>query len=173
MNHPQPARIYLNLYKVLNEYQDAHNYLLDMDDEIPAEVIADTMEGLSGDVEIKTLNAAAYYKNVQAEIGAMKEYEASMRMRRKKLQNYNEKLKDYIKKALEICDIKQVKGDEFTISIRKSPPKVIIDSDIALEQKYIARIEIYADKTKIKEDIKNNIEVKGAHLESGTSLVIR
>lgn len=161
----------LTLYKVANEYQDKHNFLLQQEGEFSAQVIADTMESLAGDLETKSLNVAGFYKNLHLEIDAMKEYESEMRERRKICENYAERLKEYLKNNLEKCKITKIKGTEFTISIRKLPAKVVVDNADILASEFISKIEVYGDKAAIKKALQADKEVKGAHLVSGATTI--
>ena len=163
----------LSLYKIAEEYLQACEWLLDQQDELPAEVIANTLEAVAGDVEEKSINVAAYYKNLVKEVEAMKEYEKEMRERRQRLENHAERLREYLKSNMERCGILKIKSTEFTISIRKSRDSVVIDDVDNLPKDYISRIEIYPDKNKIKQALQDGQEIPGAHLESGTSLNIR
>ena len=162
----------LALYKVADHYLRACEDLRECA-ELPQQAIADTLESLSGDVEHKALNIAAYYKNLQAEIADMKEYETDMRLRRRRLEHHADKLKTYLKENIERCGITKIKGQEFSISIRKNPPSVIIDDERVLPNDYISRIEIHPDKTKIKAAIQSGETIEGAHIENSTSLIIR
>ncbi len=163
----------LNLYKVASDYLEACNHLLSFEEVLPVEAIHDTLEGLAGDVEEKALSVAAYYKNLQKEIIAMKEYEKEMRVRRKHLENNADRLKEYLKSNMERCNLTKIKGLEFTLSIRKNPSMVIVDDPYALPQNYIARIDVHPDKNKIKFALQQGEKICGAHLEDGTSLMIR
>lgn len=163
----------LSLYKVADEYLQVCEALLDQKDELPAEVIANTIEALAGDVEKKSINVAAYYKNLQKEVAMMKEYEKEMRERRRRLENHAERLREYLKSNMQRCGIQKIKGTEFTISIRKSPDSVVIDDAYSLPQDYIDHIDIHPDKNKIKQAIQAGEKIPGAHLETGSSLIIR
>ncbi len=163
----------LSLYKVADEYLQVCEALLDQKDELPAEVIANTIEALAGDVEKKSINVAAYYKNLQKEVAAMKDYEKEMRDRRRRLENHTERLREYLKSNMQRCGMQKIKGTEFTISIRKSPDSVVIDDAYSLPQDYIDHIDIHPDKNKIKQAIQAGEKIPGAHLETGSSLIIR
>ncbi len=164
----------LSLYKVSNDYLQACENLFEREEELSADVVNDTLEGLAGDVELKSLNVAAYYQNLKKEINAMKEYEKDMRDRRRVKENKNERLREYLKENMERCDIQKIAGPEFTISLRKSPDSVIIDSANDLHEDFILGVEIRADKTKIKQALQDGKPVEGAHLETNkTTLNIK
>ena len=163
----------ITLYEVADNYLAACNQLLSVEDELPIDVFNDTLDSLSGEFDRKALNVAAICKNLEAEILAMLDYERAMRVRRKKSENNLERLKEYLKSNMQRCDITKITGNELTVSLRKSPPKVIIDDIDALDESFIARFEAHPDKKKIKETLEKGDLVTGAHLENNKSLIIK
>jgi len=61
----------MNLYSLAAEYRQAAESIanLDLDDQ----TIADTLEGLSGELEVKATNVAMFAKNLEATATAIKE----------------------------------------------------------------------------------------------------
>ncbi len=163
----------LQLYKIADEYRQANEFLLKLEGDIPLTAIQETIDGLAGDLEYKALNVAAFYKNLEKEMNAMKEYMREMRDRLSKCKNYADRLKEYLKINLEKCNITKINGSEFSITIRNSPGTIVIDNANELPEDFITGILIQADKLKIKKAIKDNIDVPGAHMESGTTIIIK
>lgn len=163
----------LSLYKVEDEYLEECEKLSDQDDESQSGAFDGKSEYLTFDVTKWSISVAGYYKNLQKEAVAMREYEYEMRERRRVVENRADRLREYLKSNMQNLGIKKIKGPEFTISIRKSPDSVVIDDVYCLPDDYIKYSEIFPDKTKIKSAIQNGDEVVGAHLESGSSLIIR
>jgi hypothetical protein len=162
----------LSLYQVSNEYRTAFDDLLEREDEFPAEVIADTLEGLAGNVQEKSINVAAYYKNLKTEIEAMKDYEKNMKKRRIIAENKAVRLINYLKDNMEMCGINKITGPEFTLSIRKSPDSVHVDDLQSIPSEYLNTV-VSANKIKIKEALKSGCDIIGVHLESGSNLIIK
>lgn len=163
----------LQLYKIADEYRQANEFLLKLEGDIPLAAIQETIDGLAGDLEYKALNVAAFYKNLEKEMNAMKDYMSEMRERLRKCKNYADRLKEYLKINLEKCNITKINGSEFSITIRQSPGTIVIDNANELPEDFITGILIQANKLKIKQAIKNNIDVPGAHMEGGTSIIIK
>jgi hydroxymethylpyrimidine/phosphomethylpyrimidine kinase len=64
------------LYELAHSYRDAAEKLADLD--LPPEVIEDTLESLSGDLEVKATNTAMLVRNIEATAEKIKEAEAAM-----------------------------------------------------------------------------------------------
>jgi hypothetical protein len=162
----------LSLYEISNDYLMACNDLMDREDDFSPEVIADTLEGMKGDLQVKCTNVAAYYKNMQKECSAMRKYEKNMQDRRKALESKAENLKKYLESSMIKCGISKIESPEFTLSIRKKPKSVFID-DASLIPECYTRISVSPDKVKIKEALNMGNNIPGVHLESSEGLVIK
>jgi hypothetical protein len=66
----------VSLYKLADEFLAAANQLADLD--LPPEAIKDTLESLSGDLEVKAVNVAMFVRGLDATIDAMKTAEKDM-----------------------------------------------------------------------------------------------
>lgn len=162
----------LQLYKIADEYRKANEFLLKLESDVPLTAIQETIDGLTGDLEYKALNVAAFYKNLEKEMDAMKEYMREMRARLNKCKNYADRLKEYLRFNLEKCNITKINGTEFNITIRKLPGTIVIHNANELPAEFITATVIQANKLKIKEAIKNNVDVPGAHLESDSTTIM-
>ena len=162
----------LSLYEISNDYLIACDDLMSREDDFSPQVIADTLEGMKGDVQVKCTNVAAYYKNIQRECEAMREYEVKMQARRKALEAKAEHLKIYLESSMIKCGISKITSPEFTLSIRKRPKSVFID-DASLIPECYTRMSITPDKVKIKAELGMGGNIPGVHLESSQGLVIK
>lgn len=164
----------LALYQIADEYLQAvvHLESLDIDDQ----TFADTLEGLSGDLENKTRAVAMYRQNLLAAADAIKQAEIKMAERRKALENKAERISQYILSNMLRTGISKIDSPYFAISIRNNPESVVVDAEMLIPLEYFAYPEIPAptiDKRKIKEAIANGITVAGVHLERKQSLQIK
>ena len=75
----------LALYQIVDEYRDALNTLADMD--LDEQTLADTLEGLQGEVTVKGQNVAAFILNMEAEAAAVKEVEQRLAKKRRAMEN--------------------------------------------------------------------------------------
>ena len=82
------------LYKLADEYLAIAQLLADH--ELPEEVIADTLEGASGDLEEKAWNVAALIQQSEGEAAMIKDAEQRMSQRRKSLERRIDWLRQYL-----------------------------------------------------------------------------
>jgi hypothetical protein len=159
-----------SLYQLSAEYQMAFQQIMELDGIIDQQIIADTLEGLAGDLEVKSLNVARYFQNLDAQAAAIKEAEARMAARRKAIENKALRLRQYLLQNMQACEISKISCPEFEISVRKNPAAVIIDDESLIPPEFI---EIRETRHIDKAAIKACKGCAGAHLEQGVSLVIR
>jgi len=163
----------LSLYDVASEYLEALDFL-SAQDEMPAQAIADTLEGLAGDISKKAVNVAAYFRNLDAEIDAVRHAEKLMNERRLRLELQSQRLKDYLLKNMERCAIKEVKCPYFVIKVVKNPPKVVIDQAALVPAEFVKEEVIRKiDALAIKKALQAHKEVPGASLVQFNRLSIK
>lgn len=145
---------------------------------------AETGEFLEGKVEellaqyecdraTKIENIALYIKNLNAEAEAIKQEEKKLAERRKAKENKVTRLEEYLTNSLLLNDETKFESSRCSLSFRKSV-KVIIADEKSLPVGYLKeKIEYTADKTKIKKDLQNGIEIMGARLEEKQNLQIK
>jgi hypothetical protein len=87
----------LSLYELSSTYLKALDDLTDPELDLPLEVVNDTLEALSDEMETKAINVTKFMRNMEATTKAIKEAEAEMAKRRKSLENRIKWMKDYLK----------------------------------------------------------------------------
>ena len=164
----------LSLYELAEDYRQALDTLTDPENDLPAAVIADTMEGLQGTLEDKAVNVAKFFKNLEATAVAIRDAEQRMSQRRKAIENRVASLKTYLKESMEACGITRIESPWFALSIAKNPAAVDVFDEAAVPAEYKEEIvTVKIDKTRIKRAIESGAEVPGAVLTRGTRLAIR
>ncbi len=162
----------MKLYEIANQYQQALATFDDLD--LPDDVIADTLEGLKGELQEKGKNVAAYIRNIEADVKAIRDAESAMRDRRVTLQRRVDWLKVLLLSSMQKSEITEISCPWFVIKPRKNPPAVNITNDKVLSKKYIKEvITLKIDKKLIAEDIKRGAVVSGAELTQGWRLDIK
>lgn len=161
------------LYTIASQFRALQELDIESIDE---QTLMDTLDGLSGDLQTKAANVVAYQKNVQAYADAAAEAAKKLKARADTIQKHADGLKRYIKTSMELASITKLEGPEFSASIQKNPPSVIIDDPLAIPKEFITYPEPpppYPNKTQIGNAIKAGQVVAGAHLEHGTRLAIK
>ncbi len=110
------------LYLLADEYRAATEKLADMD--LDEATIADTLESLSGDLDVKARNVAAFARNLETTAAAIKEAEASMAARRKAIENRAAGLRRYLLESMQHAGISKIECAQFALTIKKNPLSV-------------------------------------------------
>lgn len=165
----------MTLYDIEGEYL----YLLELaeDPDTDPQVFADTMEGLEGVLEDKVEAYGKVIRQMEHDAAAC-DYEAK-RLRNKKdsIEANIKRMKDRIQEAMTTTGKKKIDTTLFKFSIRKNPPKVVLDSPEHIPAGFLIPQDPKVDLAAIKESLKSEDEApiwEGiAHLEQGESLSIR
>ncbi len=165
----------LALYQLADEYRTALVALEDSD--LPPEVVADTLEGLAGTLEVKAVNVAAYCLNIEAEAEAIKAAETKLATRRKALDSRAAWLRDYLKANMVRCGIKEIAAIDktFRLRLRQNPEAVELDSSLPELPEGFWRTNTTRepDKPAIITALKAGQDVPGARLVRRTRLEIK
>jgi hypothetical protein len=144
--------------------------------DIPAEVITDTLEGISGEIEIKAENIAKVIKELEAEISKLQSEEKRLSSRRKTIENNIKSTKEYLYNAMKITGKEKFKTELFSFNVQKNPVKLVIDDESKIPCKYLIEQAPTVDKAGLKEYLKSLTTDKAvhyAHLEQSEGVRIR
>lgn len=160
------------LYRLADEYIAIAKALAD--NELPEEVVADTLEGASGDLENKAWNVAALILQFEGEAAMIKDAEVRMSARRKSLERRSEWMRGYLLVQLIRCGVSELDSPEFVIRVRDNPPKVIFDDEDAIPKVYKQRETVITiRKDEIRKVLLDGKKVAGTHLEREKRLAIK
>lgn len=163
----------ITLYELAAEYRSVADQLADMD--LPPEVVSDTLESISGDLEAKATNVAAFVRNLEASAAAIKEAEDAMAKRRKAIESRAAHVRQYLLDNLQRTGISKIECPWFKVAVRQNPEAVVIDSVDQIPADYMREIpaRLEPDKGLIKAAMKDGYAVPGAHIERGARLEIK
>lgn len=137
--------------------------------------VADALEKLEMARETKIENAAMMVKNLSAEAAAIKAEEEKLAKRRKAIENKAEDVKQFLIRALTREDgtSEKFRTARAAVTVKLNPAKVIISDEKLLPEVFFREIiDRKPDKEQIKEVLSRGIEVPGAALERGRSVMI-
>lgn len=164
----------ISLYQIANEYQAMVERL--MDSEIDAQTIADTIEGASGELELKATNVAMFIRNLEASAEQIKLAEKTMAERRKQLETKADSVRQYLFDNMKRVGVTKIESPYFALTIKKNPPSVIIDDALSIPTEY----KIFSppppptpDKAAIKAALQAGETIEGAHIEQNERLEIK
>lgn len=137
--------------------------------------VADALEKLEMARETKIENAAMMVKNLSAEAAAIKAEEEKLAKRRKAIENKAEDVKQFLVRALTREDgtSEKFRTARAAVTVKMNPAKVIISDEKLLPEVFFREIiDRKPDRAQIKEVLSRGIEVPGAALERGRSVMI-
>jgi len=161
------------LYSLALDFRAAADTLGDLD--LAPEAVADTLESLSGDLEVKAQNVALFARNLEATAAAIKEAEAGMAKRRKAIESRVAHLKDYMLAGMMVAGVKKIEGPYLRLSIRDNPEAVEVFDAAQVPAEFMRQPEpppAAPDKAAIKAAIKAGHEVPGVKLTRSQRLNI-
>ena len=165
----------LRLFQIADQYLSALETLTP--EQFDEQTIADTLEGLKGDLTVKAQNVAAYCLNLEAESHAIESVAASLAGKAKAVQNRSESLKSYLKAQMLRTGITEIKANDgsFSVKIRNNPASVEIlePGQIACEYHRIIPEKWEPDKVALKKALQEGKEVAGARLVQTTRLELK
>jgi hypothetical protein len=164
----------LSLYLIAAEFRQMVERLTDCQDDAAA--IADTIEAESYPLEVKAQNVAYAIRNLEASAAAIKEAEAQMAERRKRIEKRAEQVKEYLKTCMEVAGVSKIECPHFSLAIAKNPAGVEVFEPGLVPADFMRQPETpppAPDKAKIKEALKAGQEVPGCLLTAGTRLAIK
>lgn len=158
----------MTLYEITKEYQD----LLEMinDPDVSAEVLADTMEGIEGELEVKADNYITVIKSLETDNYGDKEEIERLQARVKRRTDNIARMKERLMNAMEITGKTKLPTKHYKLSIAKNGglAPLVVTGDVPED---FCKME--PDNSKIREALSKG-ELTFAHLgERGTHLAIR
>ncbi|MGH8515081.1 MAG: siphovirus Gp157 family protein [Gammaproteobacteria bacterium] len=163
----------LRLYEIADTYLRALEDLADIED-LPEQAIADTLEGLQGEFEVKAINVAGYIRNIEAEASAVEEARKGMERRQRALTRHAERLREYIKTHMERTGLPKLRNHYLALRIQNNPPSVVVEDEDSIPAEY-KRSETVTTllRAEIGRALKAGEKVPGSRLQRSTRLVIQ
>ena len=162
-----------SLYAIATEYQAAAHRLADLD--LDAQTIADTLEGMAGELEVKAQSVAMVVRAMEADAATIAQWAKDANQRAKSLEARADHLREYLSNTLQACGIQKISGPGISVSFRKSSAVVIEAPDLVPAEFCTAPPPPLPapSKTLIGEALKAGREVPGAHMEQRLNLQIK
>lgn len=164
----------LSLYQISAQYKSVLELIASED--LPDEVIKDTLEGIEGALELKANNVMMFVKNIKGLAEQIKAEEQRMKKRRVSLENKALKLNDYLLSCMVTNNISEITCPTFKLTVEENPESVEIFSENSIPAEYMVQPPIPAlkpDKMKIKAAIKAGKEVEGCLLKRDKRLEVK
>lgn len=154
------------LYELTGQFLDIYNLELDEETKL------DTLDSIdwNSNYENKVENYIKVIKNTEADIEARKNEIKRLTELNRADERKNERLKEALKDSMALTGHERVDTPLFKVSFRKS--EAVEVDDLLLPEAY--KVATYKpDKKRLKEDLKNGLEIIGATLVERKNLSIR
>ena len=150
----------MKLYEITNNYKG----LMSLADELPEDALADTLEAITDELEVKAENIIKVIANMDtAPIDAeIKRLQAMKSV----ITNRKNSLKEYLVHNMTECEIDKITWTTGSITLRKPTQAVHVDDVDALPEQY-QRKTVSADKTAIKAGLKSGEDIPGCRMVDG------
>lgn len=160
----------MKLYELATQYKELQNL-----EDMKPEDIADTLEGIEGEISEKAQSIVAVREGIKADIDAINAQIARLEERKKIVENRQAEMENYLKTNMQRTGISNIKCPYFSITLAKGREKVLIENEDILPDEYvIATTHEKPDRVKILKDLKAGKVVTGARLvRSDDSLRIK
>lgn len=161
------------LYELTQKYKQAFENLI-MDEETGEIINWSIIDNATDNFEEKCENVACYIKNLDALASAIKKEEEEQYKRRKSIENKIEQLKNYLGNCILETGKEKIETAKCKLNFRKSYSIEIIESIDNIDERFVkTKTEKYADKTAIKDAIKNGETFDFAKLVEKENLIIK
>jgi hypothetical protein len=158
----------VRLFELAAQFRSLEN-LIDSD-EVPAEVILDTLEGIEGEFNDKAVAVAKMVLSLEANAAAVAAAAKAMAERSRRIEKRAESLKHYLLLQLMTVNRERIETDELVIRRQASPPSVYVTNEHAVPEEYWVQPEPppkRIDKIAIKAALQQGIDIPGCFVEKG------
>lgn len=139
-------------------------------EDIPAEVIRDTLEALSGDFETKAVNVAKFILELESRAYAIANAAKRQAERAKRIEKRADAIRAYLLWSLQCVDRKKIETEDLVIRRQENPVAVHITDEKLLPVNFWYQPPPpppQIDKKALKEALQSGADVSGAFLEQG------
>lgn len=158
------------LYQLVAQYRELQ--LIDAE-EIPEDVLRDTLEALTGELEMKATNVAMFCANLDTFALNCGVAAKRMQERATKIQQKADQVREYLKAMMEAAAITKIEAPEFTIAIKKNPAALRAQLGAIAPDEFMVQPPPKLDTAAIKAALKSGRVIAGYELVQGTRLEIK
>lgn len=163
------------LYELTGQYQLLLALMEDPD--VDPQIIEDSLEAVSGEIEAKADGYAKVRLELLNQKAALKAEIERLSARVHAIDRNVDRMMESLKNGLITAGKPKFKTELFSFSVAKNPPKVVIDCEADIPEGFLIPQPAKVDTTAIKKSLQDAEEApiwEGiAHLEQGESLRIR
>jgi Siphovirus Gp157 len=163
----------LHLYEITGQLKQIEK-LMEADD-LPPDVIRDTLEAVEGEFSDKVKAIVQAVRNLDASGDAIAAEAKAMKARADRVYKRAENIRAYLMFQMLTADKLRFEFPEFTVAVRDNPESVVINDDAKIPNQYWRLIPESAepDKKALKDAIKGGAEIPGVWLQRSQKLEVK
>ena len=143
------------------------------EEELDPQVLADTLEGMDGELEQKAENYAMMINTLNGQADMLSAEIKRLTERKKTIENNSKRMKESLGNAMNSTGKRKFKTLLFSFGIQKNPPVLVVDDEDKVPEEFV-KVKKEIDKAALKKFVKDNENgLDFAHLEQTESLRIR
>lgn len=147
------------------------------DPDVDPQIVEDSLEAVSGEIEVKADGYARVRQELLATSAALKAEIDRLTARKRTIDNNIDRLMENLKNGLLAAGKPKFKTELFSFSVQKNPAKVVIDDPTLIPKDFLIfqppKPDLAAIKKSMQDKEESVIWIGIAHTEQGESLRIR
>ena len=160
----------MTLYDITGEYLQLLEYADSSEDE---QLFLDTLESITGELEVKADSYGIVIDEINTRVEQFKKEIQRLSDRNAAMEKAVKNMKERLKNAMELMDVKEVKTEHYTFKIQNNGGKAPINYTKEVPMSY-KRVVYENDTDRIRLDLESGKKLDFAELlERGTHLRIR
>ena len=164
----------MNLFELDRAFMQALETCMEVDEETGEVFVSEAqLESLQVEYSAKIDNIVSYIKHLEMMNDGIAKEQKRFAKRKKVNENTIERLKRYVGISLMARGYGKFETSRNKLSFKRSTSVDVYDLDDLADDYIKPKVELVPDKDKIKKDIQNGIEVKGARLVEKDNLQIK
>ncbi|MBX8938515.1 siphovirus Gp157 family protein [Enterococcus gilvus] len=158
---------------VLYKLADSYNQVVDMADRLDDGTLRDTLDSIKDAFDVKAENVAKAVKEIEGQANMIDEEIKRLTKRKTTMKNNAKSMKVYLQEQMEAIGKRKVQGELLTVAIQKNAPSVKIESEQYIPEGFYVPQPSKLDKTQLKNELKNGLEITGVELVQTESVRIK
>lgn len=157
------------LYKLSENY----NQVIQMADQLDDGTLRDTLDSINEAFDDKAENIAKSIKEIEGQADIIKAEKERLAKREQAMRNNAKSMKSYLQEQMDLVGKKKIQGELLTVAIQKNAPSVKIESEQYIPKGFYVPQPAKLDKSQLKNELKNGLEIPGVELIQTESVRIR
>lgn len=152
-----------SLFEIVDEFRELYD--LATGEDVDQQTFDDTLEAITGELEVKSAGYVAVIQQLDMEAKKAKELEQKFRDIKQSRENVIKRMKDRLLYAMNELDKKEIPAGDFTIKVQANGGKAPMVVDEELVPDSYRKVILEVDKDKIRKALDEGEELTFAHLE--------